>query len=148
MAVINYAANSNDNENVNNKHDRSMEGDEEASCCHRGGGVIAFHNGNTLLVADPYFAHTLCSLSSSAPCGNSLSSSSTLFDSIGLLLFCTDLIFVYLKVRETANVQLYDPELGTMILSSKWSSMLTLTYPGGCVAITTKWAVQWMKIAG
>ncbi len=105
----------------------SMRRDEEASCCCRGGGVIAFHNENMLLVEDPYFVHTLHSLSSSAPCGNSLSSSATLFDSIGLLLLCTDLICAYLTVWEMVNVQLYDPELGAMIMSSKWLSMLALT---------------------
>jgi hypothetical protein len=40
-------------------------------------------------------------------------------------------------VWEMADVQLYDAELGAMILSSKWLSMLASTYPGGCIAIMT-----------
>ncbi len=141
IAVIDNAANSNDN--MNNKCNHAMEGDEEASCGRRGGGVIAFHNRNMLLVDDPYFAYTLRSLSSSASCSNSLSSSSTLFDSIGLLLLCTDFIFAYLIAWEMANVQLYDPELGAMLLSSKWLSMLALTcMGGGHVAITTNRALD------
>jgi hypothetical protein len=147
MIVINNATHSNDN--INNKHNRAMEGDEEASCCRRGGGVIAFHNGNMLLVEDPYFAHTLHSLSSSTPCGSSSSFSLTLLDSIGLLLLCTDLIFAYLTVGETVNVQLYDPELGAMILSSKWSSMLALTCLGGVQRHHNQQGTgsgQWMEI--
>ncbi len=50
---------------------------------------------------------------------------------------CTDLIFAYLLVWDRSNVQLYNHELGAMILSSNWLSTLALMCPGGCVVIMT-----------
>ena len=98
--------------------------------------MIAFHNGNALSEEDPYFPHTRPS-SYSDPDVESSSSSPSSFDSIRSLLSRTDLIFAYSTVWETSKVRPYDPTLGAMVLSSKWSSALASTCRDGCVAITT-----------
>ena len=133
-------------DDVDDERERATGGndDDDASRRRGGGGTIAFHNGNALSEEDPYFAHTRRSSSSSSSttttAGGDESSSSpstSSFDSIRSLLSRTDLLFAYSTVWETSKVRPFDPELGAMVLSSKWSSTLASTCKEGCVAITT-----------
>jgi hypothetical protein len=51
----------------------------------------------------------------------------------------TNLLFAYSTVWETSR---FDPGLGAMILSSKWSNTLASACSNGCVAITTDRALD------
>ena len=53
------------------------------------------------------------------------------------ILSNANLIFAYSTVWSTSIVQPFNTDLGTMVLSSKWSKHLAQTCKGGCVAITT-----------
>jgi hypothetical protein len=135
------------------ERDRATGGDDDDDASSRsgGGGTIAFHNGNALSAEDPYFPHTRRSSSSyyttttTTTTGGDESSSSpstSSFDSIRSLLSRTDLLFAYSTVWETSKVRPFDPELGAMVLSSKWSSTLASTCKEGCVAVTTDRALD------
>jgi len=93
----------------------------------KGDSSIAFHNGNALLVKDPYYSH---------------STSEDTTNSIQSLLSKTDLLFAYSTVWETDPIQPFDPKLGAMVLAPKWSQTLARLCPNGCVAITTDRALN------
>ncbi|KAL7532513.1 hypothetical protein ACHAWF_004160 [Thalassiosira exigua] len=82
--------------------------------------TMSFHNGNALPVEDPYYAPTDPSSA----------------DAIRALLSKTDLLFAYSTVWETDPVRPFDPDLGAMVLSKKWSGTLAASCPRGCVAVT------------
>ena len=92
--------------------------------------IIAFHNGNALLMDDPYYAHTQEDQNSSQ------------HSAIRSLLSETDLLFAYSTVWETNPARPFDPELGAMMLSPKWSETLASLCPDGCVAVTTDRALD------
>ena len=89
--------------------------------------IIAFHNGNALS------QESIRSPSSSTSSSISFSSSSSI-NSISSQLSQTNLLFAYSTVWETSR---FDPVLGALILSSKWSNTLASACSNGCVAITT-----------
>ena len=91
---------------------------------------IKFHNGNALLVEDPYFPTQ----------SNDGSSSNN--QSIQSLLAETTLLFAYSTVWETDPSIQFDPDLQAMILSPKWSQTLAELCPNGCVAVTTDRALN------
>lgn len=98
---------------------------------YNGGRIIGFHNGNVL------HQDSIGSPSSSTSSSPTFSSSS--INSIRLQLSQTNLLFAYSTVWETSR---FDPELGAMILSSKWSNKLASACSDGCVAITTDRALD------
>jgi len=81
---------------------------------------LSFYNGNVLPGKDPYFQTT-----------------QTDNDTIQSILSQADLLFAYSTVWETDSAQSFNPELGAMVLSSKWSQALASTCQNGVVAITT-----------
>ena len=91
---------------------------------------IVFHNGNALLVDDPYFSF--------AKDDNTL----TTRNSIQSVLSRATLLFAYSTVWETDPSQAFDTELQAMILSPKWSQALASLCPPGCVAVTTDRALN------
>ncbi|KAL9184770.1 hypothetical protein ACHAXT_012740 [Thalassiosira profunda] len=92
------------------------------------GSRIGFHNGNALLTEDPYY--------------NQSPSSDATHANIRSLLSQTDLLFAYSTVWETNPSRPFDPELGAMVLSPKWSKAFSELCPEGCVAITTDRALD------
>lgn len=96
-----------------------------------GGQIIAFHHGNALS------QDSIGSPSSSTSSSPTFSSSS--INSIQSQLSQTNLLFAYSTVWETSR---FDPGLGAMILSSKWSNTLASACSNGCVAITTDRALD------
>ena len=78
---------------------------------------LSFYNGNVLLGNDPYFQETESDN-----------------DTIQTILSEANLLFAYSTVYA---VQSFNPELGAMVLSSKWSQTLAKTCQNGAVAITT-----------
>lgn len=81
---------------------------------------ISFYNGNVLAGKDPYFLNT-----------------QTDNDTIQSILSEANLLFAYSTVWETDSAQSFNPELGAMVLSSKWSQRLASTCQNGVVAVTT-----------
>lgn len=97
---------------------------------------IAFHNGNALLVDDPYYPKNTHGASSSQE------ADTTTEDNIQSILSNTNLLFAYSTVYETNKAQPFNPELQAMILSPKWSQTLASVCSEGCVAITTDRALN------
>mmetsp|Transcript_24227 Transcript_24227/g.52258 ORF Transcript_24227/g.52258 Transcript_24227/m.52258 type:complete len:381 (+) Transcript_24227:123-1265(+) len=85
--------------------------------------TIAFHNGNALLVDDPYYEHAN---------NNNIQS----------LLSQTNILFAYSTVWETNTLEPFQPELQAMILAPKWSTTLASLCSNGCVAVTTDRALN------
>ncbi len=87
-------------------------------------GVISFYNGNTLHTTteevNPYFQN---------PQSDN--------DTVQSVLSQANLLFAYSTVWETDSAQSFNPELGAMVLSSKWSETLASTCQNGVVAVTT-----------
>jgi len=81
---------------------------------------ISFYNGNVLPGIDPYFQNTLCDN-----------------DTVQSILSEANLLFAYSTVFETDSLQSFNPALGAMVLSSKWSQTLASTCQNGVVAVTT-----------
>ena len=96
---------------------------------------IVLHNGNALLVEDPYFPIQ------STTDGDS-NESNISHESIQSLLAETTLLFAYSTVWETDSIQPFDPDIQAMVLSPKWSQTLTSLCPNGCVAVTTDRALN------
>eukprot|EP00804_Cyclotella_cryptica_P002730 CCRYP_009641-RA/>CCRYP_009641-RA protein AED:0.22 eAED:0.22 QI:10/1/1/1/0/0/2/481/437 len=94
---------------------------------------IEFHNGNALLVDDPYFP--------SAKDGKH-GDNVTTRTSIQSVLSQATLLFAYSTVWETDPSQPFNPELQAMILSPKWSQALASLCPRGCMAVTTDRALN------
>jgi len=116
--------------------DESSEStEEEEDGGGDGGSEIAFHNGNALPIEDPYYTRTNAQQSGSSDDDDDHSS-------IQSLLSRTDLLFAYSTVWETDPIRPFDPELGAMVLSSKWSQTLASSCRNGCVAITTDRALD------
>ena len=92
---------------------------------------ITFHQGNALLVEDPYFP----SRSNSDVIHDSTKSQK----SIRSVLSRATLLFAYSTVWETDH---FDPNLQAMILSRKWSQTLASLCQDGCVAVTTDRALN------
>lgn len=78
---------------------------------------LSFYNGNVLLGHDPYFQETE-------------SDNGT----IQSILSEANLLFAYSTVWEAES---FNPDLGAMVLSSKWSQTLAKACQNGTVAITT-----------
>ena len=81
---------------------------------------ISFYNGNVLPGIDPYFQNTQADN-----------------DTVQSILSQANLLFAYSTVWETDSAQSFNPELGAMVLSSKWSQTLASTCQNGVVAVTT-----------
>lgn len=81
---------------------------------------ISFYNGNVLPGIDPYFQNTQSEN-----------------DTVQSILSQANLLFAYSTVWETDAAQSFNPELGAMVLSSKWSQTLASTCQNGVVAVTT-----------
>ena len=96
---------------------------------------IMFHNGNALLVEDPYFT-------TQSTEDINKDDSVALNHSIQSLLSETKLLFAYSTVWETDPTLPFDPDMGAMILSPKWSQTLALLCPNKCVAVTTDRALN------
>jgi hypothetical protein len=94
---------------------------------------IAFHNGNALLVEDPYFP-----LQSS----DGSDDNAEVSKEIQSIISQSTLVFAYSTVWETDPVKPFDPDLQAMILSPKWSQTLAGLCPSGCVAVTTDRALN------
>ncbi|KAL7487139.1 hypothetical protein ACHAW6_012740 [Cyclotella cf. meneghiniana] len=94
---------------------------------------IEFHNGNALLVDDPYFS-TAKDRKHDNPLTNR--------NSIQSVLSEATLLFAYSTVWETDPSRAFDPELQAMILSPKWSQTLASLCPSGCMAVTTDRALN------
>ena len=95
--------------------------------------TIALHNGNALLVDDPYY---------NLPKVGGEDESTSTHSTIQSLLSKTDVLFAYSTVWETNSAQPFNPELQAMILSPKWSQTLATICSNGCVAITTDRALN------
>lgn len=96
---------------------------------------VSFHNGNALLVDDPYFAQQnaqddYCDVNDSRK------------NSVKSTLSHAKLLFAYSTVWETDSMQPFHPDMQAMILSPKWSETLASLCPRGCVAITTDRALN------
>ena len=105
------------------KESREIDGDDNDSQQ-----IIAFHNGNALLVDDPYLELSNNNNNNNNNSNNSDSSPSIMIQS---LLSKTDILFAYSTVWETNSVQQFNPELQAMILSPKWSETLAHCVPVG-----------------
>lgn len=81
---------------------------------------ISFYNGNVLPGIDPYFQNTQSDN-----------------DTVQSILSQANLLFAYSTAWETDSDQSFNPELGAMVLSSKWSQTLASTCQNGVVAVTT-----------
>mmetsp|Transcript_4502 Transcript_4502/g.6887 ORF Transcript_4502/g.6887 Transcript_4502/m.6887 type:complete len:320 (-) Transcript_4502:364-1323(-) len=81
---------------------------------------ISFYNGNVLPGIDPYFQNTQADN-----------------DTVQSIMSQANLLFAYSTVWETDSAQSFNPELGAMVLSSKWSQTLASTCQNGVVAVTT-----------
>ena len=97
---------------------------------------IELHNGNALLVEDPYFPKQLSTVDGSS------NESDMSHESIQSLLSQTTILFAYSTVWETDSIQPFNPEVQAMVLSSKWSQTLASLCPNGCLAITTDRALN------
>ena len=83
--------------------------------------VISFFNANVLPEeTNPYFQN---------PQSDN--------DSVRSVLSEANILFAYSTVWETDAAQSFHPELGAMVLSSKWSETLATTCQNGVVAVTT-----------
>jgi hypothetical protein len=96
---------------------------------------IVFHNGNALLVEDPYFPSATEDVESN-------NNNAATNKSIQSLLSHTTLLFAYSTVWETDIAQPFNPDLQAMILSPKWSQTLASLCPNGCIAVTTDRALN------
>ena len=84
---------------------------------------ISFYNGNVLHTTEetnPYFQN---------PQSDN--------DTVQSVLSQANLLFAYSTAWETDSAQSFNPELGAMVLSSKWSETLAATCQNGVVAVTT-----------
>ena len=97
--------------------------------------TIALHNGNALLVDDPYY-------NLPTAVGEDETTTTSTHSTIQSLLSKTNILFAYSTVWETNSIQPFNPELGCLILSPKWSSTLAEVCSNGCVAITTDRALN------
>jgi hypothetical protein len=97
------------------------------------GSKIALHNGNALLVDDPYFP---------LPSTGETEGNTDANKVIQSTLSQSTLVFAYSTVWETDPIQPFDPDLQAMILSPKWSQTLAGLCPNGCVVVTTDRALN------
>ncbi|KAL7440818.1 hypothetical protein ACHAXM_007494 [Skeletonema potamos] len=94
--------------------------DNNASSSAEESSQLTFYNGNVLPGKDPYFQNTQSDN-----------------DTIQSILSQANLLFAYSTVWETDSAQSFNPDIGAMVLSSKWSQTLASTCQNGAVAITT-----------
>jgi len=94
--------------------------DNNASSSAEESSQLTFYNGNVLPGKDPYFQNTQSDN-----------------DTIQSILSQANLLFAYSTVWETDSAQSFNPDIGAMVLSSKWSQTLASTCQNGVVAITT-----------
>ncbi|KAL7466683.1 hypothetical protein ACHAXS_006977 [Conticribra weissflogii] len=109
----------------------SCQGGTEGKICSQ----VMFHNGNALLVDDPYFTQQYVQ-------DDNYHKHEDRNNSIRSILSQTNLLFAYSTVWETDSMQPFHPDMQAMILSPKWSETLASLCPRGCVAITTDRALN------
>jgi len=96
---------------------------------------VTFHNGNALLVDDPYFAQHNAQ-------DDNHDVNENRKNSIQSILSQAKLLFAYSTVWETDSMQPFHQDMQAMILSPKWSQTLASLCPRGCVAIATDRALN------